>query len=63
MEDLSETFGTEKENVGGKKNQTEMKNSLSETKNILEQYQLQKGEEAEEQISNLEDRVMEHNQP
>ena len=54
MEDLSETFNKEIEEV--KKNQTEMKNSVTEIKYTLEG--ISSLEEAEE-TSNLEDRVME----
>ena len=58
MEDLSETFNKEIENI--KKNQSEMKNLITEIKNTLEG--INRIEETEEQTSNLEHRVMESNE-
>ena len=50
MEDLHETLNKETENI--KENQSEMKNSLNESKNIQDGINSTL-EEAEEQISNL----------
>ena len=57
MDELSENFSKETENI---KNQSELKNTIAEMKNILQGI-ISRSEDAEEQISNLEDRVMEMN--
>ena len=57
MDELSENFSKETENI---KNQSELKNTIAEMKNILQGI-ISRSEDAEEQISNLEDRVMEIN--
>ena len=57
MENLTETLNKEIENI----NQSEMKNSITEIKNTLHGRN-SRLEEAEEWISDLEDRVMESNQ-
>ena len=54
MQDLSETFNKEIENIKKKK---ELKNTITEIKNTLERLN-SRLEDAEEQISNLQDRVM-----
>ena len=58
VEDLSEILNKETEKM--KKNQFEMKNSVTEIKNTLDG--IASGLEEEEQISNLEDRVIESNE-
>ena len=54
MEDLSETLNKETENI--KKNQSEMKNSITKIKSTL--GRINRLDEAEEWISDLEGRVM-----
>ena len=58
MEDLSKTFNKEIENI--KKNQSEMKNSITKIQNTLEQID-SRLQEAEKLSSDLQDRVMESN--
>jgi len=58
VKDLSETLNKERENI---KNESEMKNSITEIENTLGGIN-SRLEEAKEQTSDLEDRVMESNQ-
>jgi len=58
VEDLIETLNKERENI---KNESEMKNSITEIENTLGGIN-SRLEEAKEQTSDLEDRVMESNQ-
>ena len=59
LEDLSEVFHEEIGNI--KRNQSDMKNSITEIKNTLGGIN-GRLEEEEERVSILEDRIMENNQ-
>ena len=59
MEDFSETFNKEVENI--KKNQSELKNTITDIKHTLERIN-SRLEDGKEHISDLEDSIMERTQ-